>query len=595
MTKLIFLTFILSVAIAFSQNIEQSKYRLAQSYESVGDFINAEVLYEELYRQNQNNLDYLNGLIRCKKNLSKFTELIPIVEEAVQRKPSVELYSTLAELNWRTGKLNHAKDYWSKAINLEPQKEETYRIVSNTQSSLQQFNLAVETYLLGRKNLRTNAIFSEELFRLYLITQDYKSAINETFSNFENSLNINNAQAKLGLLVALNDKQVNSQIESKLKSYPRDKEIYYKNLTAWFYRSIGEFDKALDIYIEQDKERNFRGYEVLNFASSCLNDGQFDIATKGYEYVVSLGKTPYLLNALYGLARTFEAKAIEGKNFDKKVVTEIIERYESLIEKYPDEQITNEIRYRAAEFYARYLFDYPNALKHLETIRSVNPKLQTKALFLKADLLLFQYQFDQAREIYFQTAKKNKQSNTEEYYLALLKIANSLYYQGNLDSSLYYYSELLVDAPADITSEALIKSLFIEANKQYNYAMEQIGRAELKIEQNNLDSAISIYENCLESTFKTPLEEYINLQLAKLYIKTNNFEKCENILKKFPDSFSNSIYLDEALFNLGVCYFLQDKNTEAIAIFTELLTKFPKSIYNSKARSYIEKIKEKQS
>jgi tetratricopeptide (TPR) repeat protein len=592
--KIIYLALLFVVSLSFSQNPLQEKLKLAQAYEKIGDYTNAEQIYLELYTSNKTNREYFEGIVRCKKALNKFTELIPVVEEQIAIAPNPELYALLGELNWRTGKLVNAKDCWQKAIQLEPNSEKTYTVVSSIQSSLQQFELAIETLLEGRKKLNSNTIFAEDLIRLYLITKNFKDVLSETLLMLNQTRNISDAQAKIGLLIAF--KETHPLIQNALKNPPNGFEREYKLLLGWFFRATNQYDKALPVYIELDKSQNSRGYEVLNFAQSSLNDGEYTFAIKGFEYVVSLGKSsPYLMNALYGIAKAIEFKAIELNRADTNLIKDVLRRYEKIIDEYPNDPVVFEIKFRTAFLYAKYLFNHTTAKKYLKDLTNKNNPFSLNAYLLMGDIFLFEENFEEAEKMYRKVIQITINKKGVEYYTSVLKLAKSFYFQGSIDSAQYYFSTLLEDATPEITSEALSKSLFIEQNKQYTLALHYTAKAELKAEQNQLDSAITLYKIALEKTKGTPFAEFLDLQISITLLEMSDYTKSEANLKEFLKQYPESIYTDEALFTLGVVYYKQDKFIESIGTFTELLTKFPKSIFNAKARNYIEKIRNRQS
>ncbi len=593
-TKIIYLIILFAVFASFAQSPLYEKSKLAQSYEKVGDFVNAEQIYLELYRSNKTNREYFEGIVRAKKALNKFTELIPFVEEQITIKPSTELFALLGELYWRTGKLVNAKDAWQKAIQLEPDKEKSYTIISTTQSSLQQFELAIETLLEGRKKLHSNSLFAEELIKLYLITKRFEETLQETLLIFDRTRDISGAQAKIGLLIGF--KETHPSIQNALQYPPNGLEREYKTLLGWFFRSVNRYDKALQIYIELDKNLNSRGYEVLNFAQSSLNDGEYVYAIKGFEYVISLGKSsPYLMNALYGIAKAMELQTVESNSANTDLIKDVLKRYDKIIDEYPNEQIVFEIKFRSASLLAKYLHNYITAKKYLNELISSNNPYTLNAYLLLGDISLFEGNFKKAEDMYRYVIIASKSRKANEYYASVLKLAKSYYYQGNLDSAQYYFSTLLEDATPEITSEALAKSLFIEQNRQFTFALQYIAKAELEAEQSNFDSSIVYYREALEKVEGTQLAEFIYLQISKTFLEISDFTKSENNLKEFLRKYPESIYTDEAIFTLGVTYFKEEKYPESVGVFTELLTKFPKSIFNAKARSFIEKIRNKQS
>ncbi|MEJ5285937.1 MAG: tetratricopeptide repeat protein, partial [Bacteroidota bacterium] len=204
---------------------------------------------------------------------------------------------------------------------------------------------------------------------------------------------------------------------------------------------------------------------------------------------------------------------------------------------------------------------------------------------------LYQNRFTQAETRYREIFNSSKVGKPEEYYLAIQKLGKIKYYQAQFDSAQYYYSLLIEEAPGEIANDALEKSFLIEKFKQYNLALSFLATAELKQEMNNLDSAIFYLNQAIQKTEGTDFEEYLTLKKIKLYADAGLFELSENEAKDFLNKFQKSIYFDEVLYLLGFSQFNQNKTLESISTFTELITKYPRSIFTPKARAIINKLR----
>jgi outer membrane protein assembly factor BamD (BamD/ComL family) len=154
---------------------------------------------------------------------------------------------------------------------------------------------------------------------------------------------------------------------------------------------------------------------------------------------------------------------------------------------------------------------------------------------------------------------------------------------------------LIEESPSDIASEALRISLFIEKFKQYNLAMSIYAQSEICREKKQLDSALILLRMAKGKVEGTDFEEYIDLQILRDLMSMEDFASAEQLALDFQKKYPSSIYFDEVLFNLGLCQYKQNKKIEAVSTFTELLTKFPRSIFNSKARIIINQIRNKES
>lgn len=582
--KLILLLFFLIQHSLLPQSILHEKYKLAQSFEKSGDFQSAEKIYLELYNLNKRNKDYFEGLTRTLKAQNKYSELLPLIKEQIHLENTSELQILLAETFWKLGIRNDAKLAWEKAKEIEPKDARTYLHIAISQSSLKQFELAIETLTQAKKLFPKNPNILEELIKLYFATADYYSAIDEIFHQFELTQNLNSAQAKLGML--LDQTKLTEIVEKKILSLGNFDQRNYKLLAIWFYRSTENYHKAFEIVKDLDNLQKSNGYEVLNFGNTSLSDGQYDLAIRAFEYVISLGKnSPYFINAVYGIAKANDAKITEQENLDKLSLYNLIDQYKKIIRDFPNNRISFEIRYRIALIYLKYLQDYSHAEEFLQQLLKVkNNPFYLKAQILLADILLFQNNFEEAFKKYKLVIEYTSSLKKDDYFIALNQLAKAFYYKTEFDSAQYYFTKLLAEAPPELSASALRKSIFIEQNKQFTFGLKNIALAEMKLELNQVDSALFLLNSAKAKTEGTELGEYIDLELAKLYYKTKALSNALNILKNFKQNHQESIYIEEALFYLGLIHQALNEQTEAVATFTELLTKYPRSIYSTKAR-----------
>jgi tetratricopeptide (TPR) repeat protein len=592
--KIILFLFLVISSQVFSQSIFEQKYKLAQSFERNGDYSKAEELYLELYQQNKQNIEYFRGLVRCKKAQNKFSDLVPIIEERLQFDKSFDLLLTAGEIFWLTGNNQRAKSLWDSAIQSNPKDDSTYLKVAEVQSNLRQFNLAIETLLLGRKKLGSDLAFYNELISLYLITGNSEKCIDEILSAFERTKDFNWAEAKISLWIE--NKSAREIFEKKIKA--KSSDINFKELYAWFLYSAKEFDKAFEVNKEIDEATKAQGSVIFRFAQTALNDGEYDVALKAFEYIISsVKKSPFLSVSVLGIAQATDYKILGNKKVDKALIQNVIQKYEQALESF---QLNSapyiETKYRIAELLTLYLGEYSKAENILkELVKKQYYPFLNKSKLLLGDIKIFQYQFDDGIRIFKEVLNSTKQSKPYEHYQSIFKIGKAYFYKSNFDSAQFYFAQLIEESPSDIASEALRISLFIEKFKQYNLAMSIYAQSEICREKKQLDSALILLRKAKVKVEGTDFEEYIDLQILRDLMSMEDFASAEQLALDFQKKYPSSIYFDEVLFNLGLCQYKQNKRIEAVSTFTELLTKFPRSIFNSKARIIINQIRNKES
>ncbi|MGB9851257.1 MAG: tetratricopeptide repeat protein [Candidatus Kapaibacteriota bacterium] len=580
----------------FSQNIIEEKLKLAATFEKSGEFSRAEGIYTEIYQQNKSRLDAFWGLVRCKKALNKFTEIIPLVDEQMNIRKSLDLYLLAGEVYWLTGNFEKAKQFWKEAINIYPKIDSTYIKISNIQSNLKQYQLAIETLLTGRKNLGNESLFGNDLIKLFLITNNFEKGIDEILKQFEKNNDLNWVQAKISLLIE--NKDAKTLLENLLKKGKVGYELRYKYLLAWFYYSTNDWEQAFNAYKNYDELTKSNGLELYRFGFTALNDGQYDIAIRAFENIISLGrKSQYFTNAIYGMAKATDLKLLSKTKVEPEVVKNVIKNYEVALKELSNTQsLYFEIQYRLAYLKSVYLNDFESAEKILLEIQKnrFNP-FTLKASLLLGDIYLYQNRLKDAEWKFKELINANNSSKPFEYYLAILKLGKLKYFESQFDSAQYYFSLLIEDAPSEIGNEALERSFTIEKFKQYTLGLSLLAQSELLLEMNKIDSALSLLDTAIKKSEGTQFEEYLRIKMIKTYSENGFFELAERYCNDFLKRYTKSIYIDEVLYLLGFSQLQQSKNLEAIATLTELITKFPRSIFNPKARALIMQIRKKES
>jgi tetratricopeptide (TPR) repeat protein len=82
--KIAFIISILLMFSAYSQQRNEQKLSLAQSYEQIGEFDSAAKLYEELYESDPTNLQYIISLYRVYTQLKNYAALVNILDQRVK-------------------------------------------------------------------------------------------------------------------------------------------------------------------------------------------------------------------------------------------------------------------------------------------------------------------------------------------------------------------------------------------------------------------------------------------------------------------------------------------------------------------------------
>ncbi len=581
-------------AVLYAQPGLESQYKMAESYEKSGDMKNAARIYEELYKANPRNSLYFGGLARTMKASSQFSALLPYIEQYLVLNKQPEVYILFGEVLWRLGKTKEAGEAWDTAVESVPKSEQVYDELSNTQINMMLFDKAIATLLRGRDNLDNDIVFSDKLSQLYIATGNFRDGTKEVLAAYEVTRSLQAAQGKISALMFSDEskKYIGEILESR-SSGARD--IGYKKIYAWYLSAIGQFSGALEKYIEIDESMKNGGYEVYLYAQSLRNDGVYDYAIKAYEYVLGLGKSSTVFQqALFGFARTLDDKFSADTAVNITELNKVTEIYDDIISQFPNTQTAWDCMIRKSVIFGSYLGKREEAAEILLGMYSSARGLVQKAeaLNLLGDIYIALDRLSDAASAFGKvTNNYGKAGAAEVKEKALYRLAEIEYYRGNTDSALAGFKALSVISASAYANDALNKIITIEDNASYKEALGLFAAAELKERQDNTTGAIDSYLEAAQKGKEAVLAEKCLIRAAELYFRQRNFDKCREVAARLIEVNANSIYGDYALLLIADSLYGLGKGEEALQQYTELLKKFPRSIYLEKAREKIRKLR----
>jgi tetratricopeptide (TPR) repeat protein len=514
-----------------SQVISEEKFKIGQSYEKGGDMFSAQRIYLELYESNKQNKEYFDALKRTYMALNQYSDFINIVEERFNTFKSPDMYALYGELLWRTGQVDEANDIWSEAIQ-DQKNPQIYQVIAESQVRLFLFEKAITTFLKAREETGNNALFADELSQLYIATGDYTLGTKEVLVLFEKTSNLAIAQGRLSALMT-SDEAV-EHIQTILKEKSAGKNIAYKQLYVWFLRQNSQLDEALQLIIEIDKYSNNPGKEIYDFARNSLYDGHYDIALKAFEAVIDMGNNSrYQRNAEYEYVRTLEAKLRDQQDIPKDQVKEIINRYEEIVRNQKNDRNARDGKYRIAWLYYEFLEDNEKASEYLEELVSekVSDNINADALIMLGDISFKEGNEDKAKMRYDIMIRYFCNTAPDQCYKAKLRLADLMYFSGNIDSARAMYADLTSNFDKDYMNDAIEKLVIIDQNKTNEFAMQLYAEAEKYERQKNKDMATEKYFQIIKEANYSDLAERSYINIVKIYLADNKQEDAKNLLE----------------------------------------------------------------
>jgi len=577
------------------QNVDDA---LAYQYYQQGQYQEAAVLLEKLFNRTKSDSYfemYLNSLLKLKK----FDDAEKTVKKLIRQDTKNLQYSiALARIYQEKGQTEVANKMYLQAVNNLPADEFKIREVANYFYNFLNYDLAIATFLQGRKILNNNKLFSYEVLSIYRFKKDKNMLIQE-YINVLPEMPQMLPQAE-SVLASVFESNADYQIlqGALLKKIQKEPETeVYTQLLIWQYLQQQDYEMALRQLIAQDKRLKTDGAILFNTANTFLANQAYPTAIKAFEYLVTKGKeNQFYLPAKIALINTRYELVVAGK-YDQKAVSDLAAEYQGILDEYGKTPQTVFALKKWANLQAYYLNNLDKAEKGLETALTIPGIAASEIGQIKLDLgdiyILTQQPWE-AILVYEQVAKDfdNQAIGNEARY----RTAKLSFYQGNFAYAKSQADVLKVATSQLIANDALNLSLLISDNTQSTVdsnALKMYADAEM-LQFRNLPAKALVKLDSIAIAFPgNGLADAILMTKSKIYLKLNEPDQAIAALKAIIEKQnSSSIWADDALFTLADIYEKNGKDTEqAKVLYQKLINDYPGSMFSTEARKRFRKLR----
>ncbi|HTL80713.1 MAG TPA: hypothetical protein VL651_03350, partial [Bacteroidia bacterium] len=240
MKKLFFIFFILS-ALPFTMKGQAADAQLGAQYYQSGDYDKAVVYYEKLYDKQPIDV-YYNYYLNCLIYTKDFKKAEKLVKKNSVKNPGSLIYHVdLGRVYQAETDTTKANKEFQAGVDAITSSVSTNAVIelANAFLGINQVDLAIKTYLQGRKVLGSVYNFNTELADVYALKKDYQSMVDEYLSMLAtNDAYRADVQKKLQAKLDADPDNVIGDILKKelLKRAQKepDKEIWSEML-VWYY------------------------------------------------------------------------------------------------------------------------------------------------------------------------------------------------------------------------------------------------------------------------------------------------------------------------------------------------------------------------
>lgn len=587
---------VLAVAMASSALVAQaqSDIDLAEYYFKNGQFEQAKLYYEKLWKTDKTNRVYENYLA----TLVALEDLVT-AEDLVKKKLKSRGEKTLAYLDlgmlYRQFDRNQdaEKQFEAALKELEPGRSQAVRL-ANAFIKLNLYDYALRTYERAMKIGKDDYPFLFEIANvqgmmgrheemvdafldLLMVSPNYIQTVQNSFSRTLNPVE-NEASGEM----------LRMRLLKKSQKHPD--EPIFSEMLIWLFNQQKEFSASIVHAKALDRRYGENGLRLMEIGNMARRNEDWDAAYEAYQYVASKGpSSDYYVSARNEMLRARLESLAARTAPPMSEYQELAAEYEKALLELGKTANTAGMMKELSRVYAFHLHDTKRAIQLLEgaiAVPGVYGSLQALCKLQLADILLLEGDVWEASLLYSQVELAYKEDAVGAE--AKFRNARISYYTGDFDWAQAQLNVLKASTSKLISNDAIALSLLITDNFNMDTTtvpMELYARAELLAYQNRWSDAKEKLDSILTVYPGHSLTDEIYLLKAKNYLKQGKFDRAEDYLNKVLELHFHDILADDALFMLAELHELTYSNEErAMELYRRLLEEYPGSLYVVEAR-----------
>jgi tetratricopeptide (TPR) repeat protein len=602
--KIAFIISILLMFSAYSQQRNEQKLSLAQSYEQIGEFDSAAKLYEELYESDPTNSQYIISLYRVYTQLKNYAALVNILDQRVKQKADdIEAYGMLGSTYYLMGNEEKAFEIWNEPFQSGNVNPVFYRLIANYALERRAFEVAIELYEEGKKVSNDKIIYSFDLARLYSLTMQFDKAAQE----YCDILSIDPTQENIVETRVFENINRPGALDATLKvieDCDDNNNLSFSYLLARLYTEKKSYQKAYEIYLNIDEKLSSKGKELYNYARQMFTEKEYGLAAEIFKTITDrYPDSPIQSQAFLGHARSLEAELFEDyektlplwkpyfpmEKFQSEKTEEVLNAFNVVTNLYKHSEPAYESILRTAviEFYL--LEDYEEAKRLLEVIvkEASLSKNSAEAYLELGNIAMIEGNLDEAEKDFLAILKLITASDDQKSK-AIYKLGKVSFYQGQFDEAGKYLSQVLGNLKDNSANDAIELMLLLNPKMNDSSNLVTYAQAEFLAEQKRFNEAAINYKKLGNNQQAFVLHSISAVKYGEMLLAVDNYTESISVLEDVAAEGEKNIYADKAVYLLGKINQYGIKNyIKAEEFYQKLLAEYPKSIYADDARTQI--------
>jgi tetratricopeptide (TPR) repeat protein len=568
---------------------------LAEYYYNQGQFEQAKLYYEKIYKSNQTNRvynNYLNTLIA----LNDFEQAEKIAKKKVKdQSKDAKAIASLGAVYKKFNKTEQAKEQFEEAIKKVEPTQLLITSLAREFENLSEFDFALRTLEKGKIQGKDGYNYAYEIANMRGNLGDLAGMTESLLDLVEsNPANIQLVQNTFNRTLNLQDNPANVELlrTSLLRRVQKnpDANPILNELLLWLFLQKKDFAAALVQATALDKRQNESGNRVMNLGDLARKNEDFSTAIKAYQYVIDKGPlNDHYLTAKVEKLQTMKDELVKKPGIDIPAYQALETAYETTLTSLGQVPGTAMLMKELAHLKAFYLQKTDEAISLLEAAIQIPGLYGRQAAVCKlelGDVKVFKGDVWDASLLFSQVELDYKEDVLG--HEAKFRNARISYYSGDFEWAQGQLDVLKASTTKLISNDAIDLSLLITDNFNMDTItapMEMFARADLLAYQNRFKEATTTLDSISNAYPMHSLMDEIWMLRATMAYKQADYDSAKTCYEKIIDLYFADILADDAMFKLAEMYeTLFDQKDKAMALYERLITEQPASLYVIDAR-----------
>ncbi len=566
--------------------------RLAQQYYQRGDYSKAAILFERLFEEDKSNFFFFDRYFECLLQLERWDESEKALKKQLRRDPdNVNLFLLYGKWYEQQYEDEKANEEFQKAIDRMPRDHYQINQLAISFMNMGKHDLAIETLQRGSEILNDEYVFSFNLAELYRRKGEKEAMVTQYLNSLEENPG-RMEHLKVTFQRYFSDEEFEElQRQLYMRIQENDRDVFYPELLSWTFVQTKDYASALRQVKALDRRMRENGGRVFQLALDAFNDGDYDTAIEGFDYIVERKgpSSTFYIDAKRESLRARREKLVEGYDYTIDELVELEGLYDSFLNEFGRFSRTAGIVLEYAKLEAIYLNKLPEAIALLEEMidfPGLNERLQAYGKLDLADYYLMNGDRWESTLLYSQVDKDFKEDLLGSE--ARFRNARLSYYMGDFQWAQSQFDILKASTSKLIANDALDLSVFIMDNLTLDTssaALQLYADADLLVFQNRFEEAFGKMDSLLENFSGHSLEDDVLYLKARIHKKKREWKEAVAVLEKIVSSYPEEIRADNSLFEWAEITekYLNDPE-QAKVLYEKLFLEYDSSTFAVEAR-----------